>query len=100
MRTFLRACLKSRSRRRAEAEGGVIPARHPPSHVGGFKSRAIFRHALELWARAVPLFACFAVAAAEADLANKTFLTEGWSLQSSAKIQGKGEAISTMTFKP
>jgi exo-1,4-beta-D-glucosaminidase len=39
-------------------------------------------------------------ATAAADSRERTLLTEGWALQSSAKIEAKGDVISTPTFKP
>jgi exo-1,4-beta-D-glucosaminidase len=43
--------------------------------------------------------ACFTASAAKADWPDRTFLTDGWALQSSAKTQGTGETISTTAFK-
>jgi len=37
--------------------------------------------------------------AARADVSGRLFLTNGWTLQSSAKIQGAGETISTAAFR-
>jgi len=47
----------------------------------------------------IAMTACTTIAAA-AESPSRTFLTDGWSLQSSAKIQGGGQVISTTAFQP
>ena len=47
----LRACLKTSSRRRQEAEHPAVRARNPPPHVGGYVIRPVIKQALSLPSR-------------------------------------------------
>src|ERR1051326_5057560 len=46
IKTVLRACLKTSSRRREEAEQPAVRAKNPPPHVGGYGSWPVIKQAL------------------------------------------------------